>query len=170
VGRTEREAHDKLEDYRRHASVEGALLHLSASLGVDLSRYDLDEPIRHEKTQANNSFMDALTKRAVDVTWTRRRIIDRVILGSRWQPIVGTPSQVADAMIALMAHCDIDGFNLSRTVMPECVRDFVDLVVPELQERGVYKTGYVPGTLRENLYGPGRARLKASHPAAQVRR
>jgi long-chain alkane monooxygenase len=170
VGRTEREAHDKLEDYRRHASVEGALLHLSASLGVDLSRYDPDEPIRYEKTDANNSFMDALTKRAVDVTWTRRRIIDQVILGSRWQPIVGTPSQVADAMITLMECCDIDGFNLSRTVMPECVRDFVDLVVPELQERGVYKTGYVPGTLREKLYGPGHARLGASHPAAQVRR
>jgi len=170
VGRTEKEARDKLEDYRRHASVEGALLHLSASLGVDLSRYELDEPIRYEKTDANNSFMDALTKRATDVTWTRRRIIDQVILGSRWQPIVGTPAQVVDAMLALMERCDIDGFNLSRTVMPECVRDFVDLVVPELQERGVYKTEYAPGTLREKLYGAGRARLASSHPAARLRR
>jgi len=169
VGRTEREARDKLEDYRRHASVEGALLHLSASLGVDLSRYEADEPIRYQKNDANNSFMDALTKRATDVTWTRRRIEEQVILGSRWQPIVGTPEQVADAMIGLAERCDIDGFNLSRTVMPECVADFVDLVVPVLQERGVYKTGYAPGTLREKLYGAGRARLPASHPAARVR-
>jgi hypothetical protein len=103
------------------------------------------------------------------VTWTRRRIEEQVILGSRWQPIVGTPEQVADAMIGLVERCDIDGFNLSRTVMPECVADFVDLVVPVLQERGVYKTGYAPGTLREKLYGAGRARLPASHPAARVR-
>ena len=79
VGRTEKEAHDKLEDYRRCASVEGALLHLSASMGVDLSKYELDEPIRYEKNDANNSFMDALTKRAVDTTWTRRKIIDQVV-------------------------------------------------------------------------------------------
>jgi long-chain alkane monooxygenase len=68
-----------------------------------------------------------------------------------------------------VAQCDIDGFNLSRTVMPECVEDFVDLVVPELQARGVYKTAYAGGTLREKLYGPGRARLPVGHPAAAVR-
>ena len=61
------------------------------------------------------------------------------------------------------------GFNLSRTVMPECVEDFVSLVVPELQERGLYKTAYAPGTLRDKLYGPGRAHLPAAHPAARVR-
>jgi len=169
VGRTEQEARDKLEDYRRCASVEGALLHLSASMGVDLSKYEMDEPIRYEKNDANNSFMDALTKRAVDTAWTRRRIIDQVVLGSRWQPIVGSAAQVADAMQALVAQCDIDGFNLSRTVMPECVEDFVDLVVPELQARGVYKTAYAEGTLREKLYGAGRAYLPVAHPAGAAR-
>ena len=54
-------------------------------------------------------------------------------------------------------------------VTPETFVDFVDLVVPELQARGVYKTAYAPGTLREKLYGPGRARLPDSHPAARVR-
>ncbi len=169
VGRTEKEARDKLEDYRRHASVEGALAHFSASLGIDLARYELDEPIHYVKTDANNSYMDALTKRSADVVWTRRRIIDSVVLGSRWQPIVGTPAQVVDALVALMDATDIDGFNLSRTVTPECVEDFVDLVVPEMQARGLYKTAYAPGPLREKLYGPGRARLTESHPAASVR-
>ena len=121
------------------------------------------------KTDANNSYMDALTKRSAEVVWTRRRIIDSVVLGSRWQPIVGTPAQVVNALVALMEATDIDGFNLSRTVTPECVEDFVDLVVPEMQARGLYKTAYAPGPLREKLYGPGRARLTESHPAASVR-
>lgn len=169
VGRTQKEARDKLEDYRRYSSVEGALAHFSASLGIDLDKYELDEPIRHVKTDANNSFMDAITKRSTDVVWTRRRIIDQVVLGSRWQPIVGSPAQVVDALAGLMEATDVDGFNLSRSVMPECVEDFVDLVIPVLQERGLFKTGYRSGTLREKLYGPGQARLPASHPAAKAR-
>lgn len=169
VGRTEKEAKDKLQDYRRHSSVEGALAHFSASLGIDLSRYAPDEPIRHVKTDANNSYMDAITTRSADSVWTRQRITDQVILGSRWQPIVGNPAQVADALATLMQDTDIDGFNLSRTVMPECVEDFVELVIPELQARGLYKTAYAAGPLREKLYGPRRARLPASHPAAQSR-
>lgn len=169
VGRTEKEARDKLEDYRRHSSVEGALAHFSASLGIDLAKYAPDEPIQHIKTDANNSFMDAITTRSADSAWTRQRIADQVILGSRWQPIVGSPAQVVDALAALMETADIDGFNLSRTVMPECVEDFVALVIPELQARGLYKTSYAPGPLREKLYGPGRARLPADHPAAITR-
>ena len=65
---------------------------------------------------------------------------------------------------------DIDGFNLSRIVTPESLEDFVDLVVPVLQERGVYKHDYAPGTLREKLQGPGRARLPDEHRAASHRR
>jgi len=169
VGRTAKEAQDKLEDYRRHSSVEGALAHFSASLGIDLGSYGLDEPIRHVKTDANNSFMDAITKRSADSVWTRRRIVDQVVLGSRWQPIVGSPDQVAQALADLMEATGVDGFNLSRTVMPECIEDFVDLVVPVLQERGLYKTGYAPGTLREKLYGAGRSLLPVTHPAGMAR-
>ena len=64
---------------------------------------------------------------------------------------------------------DIDGFNLAYAVTPESFVDFVDLVVPELQRRGVYKRDYAPGTLREKLFGSGRARLPANHPAARTR-
>jgi hypothetical protein len=51
---------------------------------------------------------------------------------------------------------------------PESLRDFIDLVVPILQERGVYKRDYRPGTLRDKLFG--HARLPATHPAAAHRR
>ena len=63
----------------------------------------------------------------------------------------------------------LDGFNLAYTVMPECVDDFVDLVVPELQNRGLLKTSYRPGTFREKLYGKGDY-LVSPHPGSKYRR
>ena len=62
-----------------------------------------------------------------------------MVLGSRQAPIVGSASRVADQLQAWVDEADVDGFNLSRTVIPECVEDFVALVVPELQSRGVMK-------------------------------
>jgi FMN-dependent oxidoreductase (nitrilotriacetate monooxygenase family) len=168
VGRTETEAREKFDDYRRHASVEGALAHFSAGTGIDFAKFDLDEPIEHRRTQANQSNVEAITTRSADA-WTKRKLIDSFVLGSRQPPIVGSAEQVANELQAWAEECDIDGFNLSRTVMPECVVDFVDLVVPILQERGACKRAYAPGTLREKLFGPGRARLPPTHPASLVR-
>jgi len=97
-----------------------------------------------------------------------RRIIDRMGLGSRNPAIVGSAEEVADDLIAWVEETDIDGFNLSRIVTPESLEDFVDLVVPILQERGVYKHAYRPGSLREKLFGHSRL-LPSSHPAAAHR-
>jgi FMN-dependent oxidoreductase (nitrilotriacetate monooxygenase family) len=167
IGRTEAEARDKLEDYRRHSSVEGALAHASASLGIDFARYGMDEPIEAGPTQAIQSNVEAMT-RAAGPVFTKRKLIDRFILGSRQPPIVGSVGQVADALTGWVEEADVDGFNLSRTVVPECLEDVVDLLVPALQERGAYKQAYAPGTWREKLFG-GEARLGAPHPAAAHR-
>jgi hypothetical protein len=67
-----------------------------------------------------------------------------------------------------MDQADVDGFNLSRTVTPECLEDVVRLLVPALQERGRYKRGYAAGTYREKLFGAGPL-LAAPHPAAGFR-
>ena len=71
--------------------------------------------------------------------------------------------------MAWVEATDVDGFNLAYAVTPESFEDFVGLVVPELQRRGVYKRDYRPGTLREKLFGPGRARLSSPHPATRYR-
>jgi alkanesulfonate monooxygenase SsuD/methylene tetrahydromethanopterin reductase-like flavin-dependent oxidoreductase (luciferase family) len=86
-----------------------------------------------------------------------------MVLGSRQPPLVGSAGQIAEALIAWTEDAGVDGFNLSRTVAPECFADFARLVVPELQSRGAFKTAYRPGPLREKL--SGQARLPASHPA-----
>ncbi|MSO99587.1 MAG: LLM class flavin-dependent oxidoreductase [Acetobacteraceae bacterium] len=167
TGRTESEARDRLDEYRHHASMEGVLAHGSASLGVDLDRFGMDEPVDASASQAIQSNIEALAA-ALGPGWTKRNFIDNAILGGRQAPIVGSPSQVADTMQRWMAEADVDGFNLSRTVMPECLADFIELIVPVLQDRGVYKTAYRPGTYRQKLFGAG-DRLPDGHPAAAER-
>jgi alkanesulfonate monooxygenase SsuD/methylene tetrahydromethanopterin reductase-like flavin-dependent oxidoreductase (luciferase family) len=135
---------------------------------VDLSRYGPDEPIRFVRTNAISSNLEAITVRSPGTEWTPRRLLQMMVLGSRQAPIVGSPARVVDELEAWVNEADVDGFNLSRTVVPECVEDFVALVVPELQSRGLMKQHYTPGTLRQKLFGA--ARLPASHPAARWRR
>ncbi len=168
VGRTEqREARDLLADYASHASAEATLAHASSSLGIDFSRYGMDEPVEAGPNQAVRSNVDAMA-RVAGPAWTKRTLLQQSVLGSRQPPIVGDPVQVADALQSWVAEADVDGFNLSRTVMPECLQAFIELVVPVLQQRGVYKTGYAPGSYREKLFGQGPL-LPAEHPAARYR-
>jgi FMN-dependent oxidoreductase (nitrilotriacetate monooxygenase family) len=169
VGRTEQEAKDKLEDYRRHASVEASLAHYSSSIGVDLSKYGLDEPIEQRSTNANQSALAIVSGKGNAKPMTPRQIIDQMVLGSRQKPVIGSPEQIADHLKGWMEEGGIDGFNLARTVAPESLRDFVDLVVPVLQERGLFKADYSNGTLRGKIFGRGDGRLPSSHPAAAFR-
>jgi hypothetical protein len=69
--------------------------------------------------------------------------------------VVGSTGQVADALEEWMEETDVDGFNLAYAVSHESFRDFADLVIPELQERGRYKKKYRPGTLRQKLFNDG---------------
>jgi len=164
IGRTRAEAEAKLTEYRQHASIEGALAHASASLGIDLARFAPDDELPEAgQSQAIRSNVEAL--RAAAPRATKRALIDRMVLGSRQPPIVGSVDEVAEELIAWMDQADVDGFNLSRTVTPECLEDVVRLLVPALQERGRYKRAYTPGTYREKLFGAGPL-LAAPHPAA----
>jgi alkanesulfonate monooxygenase SsuD/methylene tetrahydromethanopterin reductase-like flavin-dependent oxidoreductase (luciferase family) len=95
---------------------------------------------------------------------TKRGLMAQSVLGSRQAPMVGSAAQVADSLQHWMRVADIDGFNVSRTIMPECLHAMVNLLVPVLQERGIYKTAYAPGTYREKLFGT-ESRLTAMHPA-----
>jgi FMN-dependent oxidoreductase (nitrilotriacetate monooxygenase family) len=169
VGRTAQEARDLLADYAAHADQDAALAHASASLGIDLSRYGMDEPIGDaaSASQAIRSNVEAMA-RVAGPAWTKRALLEQSVLGSRQPPIVGSAEQVADALQCWAEEADIDGFNLSRTVMPECLTHFVELVVPVLQERGVYKTAYEAGCTRQKLFGTG-SRLHPPHPAAAFR-
>lgn len=162
VAKTEAEAKEKHQEYLRYASPEAGLAHFSSSTGIDLASFDLDEPIVAGKVEAIESVTKAFSG------WTKRRLLEQHSLGARYPVIVGSPSQVADALQVWIDEADVDGFNLTRIVNPASYRDFIDLVVPELQSRGVYKTEYAEGALRHKLFGQG-AQLTALHPAAKRR-
>ncbi|MGA1834800.1 MULTISPECIES: hypothetical protein [Rhizobium] len=69
--------------------------------------------------------------------------------------IVGDGAQVAEELIRWIDESGADGFNLTRTVVPESYEAFKEHVIPELQSRGAYKTAYLQGTLRDKLLGNG---------------
>ncbi len=97
-----------------------------------------------------------------------QELADWVGIGGFGPLIVGSAQTVADELQAWVEETDVDGFNLAYVLAHETFRDVVELLVPELQKRGVYKTEYRSGTLREKLFGDG-PRLPANHPGAGYR-
>ena len=166
VGKTQAEARDKYAEYLSYASAEGGLAHFAASTGVDFSKFGLDEPITFSPGNAIQSAGQNAQQQGLT---TRRKLLENFALGSRYQTIVGDAAHVADELERWVDVGEIDGFNLTRIVVPETWEDFADLVVPELQNRGRYRTRYEEGTLRQKLFGRG-DRLPQQHWAAQFRR
>lgn len=169
TGRTDEEANAKLEDYRQYIDRDGALTLMSGWTGIDFSTYAKTDAIKHIRNDAIHSAVDRFTIADPNKVWTIGEVADFVSIGGAGPVIVGSATRVADELERWMAETGADGFNLMYTVMPECFIDLVDLVVPILQERGVYKTDYAPGTLREKLIGKG-ARTSLPHPSAVFRR
>src|SRR5271168_3607051 len=169
LGRTEAEAKAKYEDYRNHISPEGALTLMSGWTGVDFSTYDLDQQVRHVLNDAGRSAMDNITRADPDRVWNVREVAQHVGIGGIGPVLIGTPEKVADDIEAWFEQTDVDGLNVPFAVSPGDFEDITDMLVPELVRRGRYKEAYSPGTLREKLFGAGRARLAAPHPAAQYR-
>jgi alkanesulfonate monooxygenase len=162
-GRTNAEAEDKLAEYLRHASPEAGLAHFSASTGIDYARYGLDEPIPYAPGNAIQSATAAAAQRQL----TRRDLLNELALGGRYA-IAGDSVAIADELQSWVEEGEVDGFNLSRLVVPESYEDFIDIVIPELQNRGLYKTAYAEGSLRRKLFGQG-DRLPGRHPAGAFR-
>ncbi|GBQ65912.1 monooxygenase [Komagataeibacter swingsii DSM 16373] len=124
--------------------------------------------MRHVRNDAINSAIDSLTILNPDKVWTVGELARHAAIGGMGVTIVGSPTEIADQMEAWMEETGIDGFNLAYAVAPETFEDIVDLIIPELQKRGRYKTAYQPGTLRQKLFGRG-DRLGSMHVAHESR-
>ena len=168
VDETDAKAKAKYEDYRQYVDLDGALALGSGWMGIDFSAYALDEPLRHIKTNAVQSSVDAFSSADPDKVWTVRELGEWIGIGGLGPLAVGGPATVADVLQEWVEETDVDGFNLAYAVTHETFADIVDHLVPELQKRGVYRTHYAPGTLREKLFGGG-ARLPETHPGARYR-
>lgn len=169
LGNTEAEAAAKYADYRSHINPEGALALMSGWTGIDFSGYDLDQQVRHVQNDAGRSALDNVTRGDPDRVWTVRDVIEHVGIGGAGPVVVGTPESVADKIEDWFEKTDVDGLNVAFAISPGDFEDIADMLVPELTRRGRYKPEYARGTLREKLFGDGRARLDAPHPAAGYR-
>jgi FMN-dependent oxidoreductase (nitrilotriacetate monooxygenase family) len=168
TGRDEAEARAKHAEYRRYVDHEAALALFSGWTGVDFAKYKPEDELRYIETEAMRSALESFTSADPNRVWTVRELAEHVAIGGRGPLLVGSPEQIADEMIGWVEATGIDGFNLAYAVTPESFEDFVELVVPELQRRGVYKRDYRPGTYREKLFGRG-PHIAAPHPAARYR-
>ncbi|HTT76389.1 MAG TPA: LLM class flavin-dependent oxidoreductase [Candidatus Binataceae bacterium] len=162
TGATEAAVQRKYEEYLEQVNYEGELALLSGWAGIDFGQFGLDQPLEYIETNAVRSLMQALAG------GERKRTLRDLVKGLSGV-IAGTPEQVADVFEEWIA-AGVDGFNLGYVTTPGTFADFVDGVVPVLQQRGLMQIEYEEGTLREKLFGQGRARLPASHPDAQYRR
>jgi long-chain alkane monooxygenase len=140
---------------------------MSGWSSIDFGRFNPADAIKKEETNAIHSFVESLA--GGDRTWTIKDLAQWGGVGGVGPVFVGSPATVADILQEWVEETDVDGFNLAYAVTHETFEDIVNLLVPELQRRGVYPSAYGPGsTLREKLFS-ARPYLPANHPAAQYR-
>lgn len=170
VGRTKEEAQRKLESYRSYASKEAALLTYETSTGIDLTALDPDAPFTNLQTEQGRTHTERYTKHSGFIP-TVQDVIDNFSAKEfRGITVAGTAEEIADQMQYWVEETGVDGFNLERYVLPGGHRDFVEQVVPVLQQRGIFRERYEETTLRERLFGKGATRLADTHPGAAFRR
>ena len=153
VGSTINEAEEKFDEIQSMIDPIVAREILGTVLGyVDLSNYDFDGPLPDlPETNASKSTVDELTKMAKEENLTMRELAMRVA-GARGKLVMkGTPKHIADFMEGWLHDQATDGFNILPSILPASLDDFVDLVIPEVQRRGLFRLEYGGSTLRENL-------------------
>ncbi|WP_167051102.1 LLM class flavin-dependent oxidoreductase [Salinibacterium sp. ZJ77] len=165
IGSTEEEARRKERELDEWTSVDGFLTH--SNLGVsqeDGTPYPPETLLRDIETNGGQS----------GIEWLRAANPDREptvgdlgrLVGNRLRRVVGTPDQIADAL-AEWQQAGVDGINVINWTLPGSYVEFVELLLPTLQERGLAKREYTEGTLRRKLFGADR--LNDRHPAARYR-
>lgn len=162
VAPTLEEALAKLEDYKQYISHEAALALVGGWTGINLDELDPNQKVEYIENDAMRSILQGFAGMTV------HEIAEKVALGGLGELIVGNPEQIADTLEEWMDYADIDGFNIVYSITPGSFEDFVELVVPILQERGLVRREYEDGTFRNNLFG--KDQLSENHPAKQVRK
>jgi FMN-dependent oxidoreductase (nitrilotriacetate monooxygenase family) len=168
-GKTREDAERKAEEYRQFSRAQGYLAHAGGG-GIDLAAYPREALVSDIIEAENRPGRGKVEDSSRYYGKTVGESLDQVTRFDR-PPFfaIGTPTEVVDSIERWVEETDLDGFNLRQFLTPGTAEDFIELVVPELQKRGLYREKYEDGTLRERLFGQGNARLFAEHPAAQYR-
>ncbi|MCL7428070.1 LLM class flavin-dependent oxidoreductase [Streptomyces sp. YS415] len=156
IGSTEAEARALEQELTDLQVPEYGLAQLSGMLGTDLTGLPLDGPLpdlpEERDINGNKSRFTLVAQLARRDGLTLRELIARLGAGRGHHVFAGTPEQVADHLEEWFTQGAADGFNIMPPHLPGGLEDFVDHVVPLLQQRGLFRTEYTGRTLRDH-YG-----------------
>ncbi|NLU70760.1 LLM class flavin-dependent oxidoreductase [Streptomyces sp. HNM0574] len=169
VAGTGAEARHRYAELQGWVDREGMLAQFCGTSGFDLHGRDRAAPLVPHRTDHGQGAAALFAEGRPDGPTVGETADNAAALGRTTLLAVGSPGEVADRIEGWVEETGLDGFNLVPFLAPGSFTDFVDLVVPELQRRGRYRTEYEPGTFREQLFGPGAALLPADHPGGRIR-
>jgi N-acetyl-S-(2-succino)cysteine monooxygenase len=155
VGETEEIAIRKYEELQNLVDPYESLKFVSGYMGnVDFSKYALHTPAKDVEFPTVNSIQSNYNEMKKIIDEEDLKVGDlyaRFFSPARMDEFVGTPIQVADAMERWFTEKAADGFMIQFPLLPSGLEDFVELVVPILQERSLYRLDYEGDTLRDHL-------------------
>ena len=152
IGETVKEARAKKAHLDSLVHPDSGISSLSILLGHNIAGVDLDGQLPEiPESNASKSSREKIIERARHERLTVRQLAQWIGGSFGTLEIVGTPRTIADEMEAWLLGDACDGFNIMFPFLPQGLDDFVDLVVPELQRRGIFRRRYEGATLRENL-------------------
>jgi alkanesulfonate monooxygenase SsuD/methylene tetrahydromethanopterin reductase-like flavin-dependent oxidoreductase (luciferase family) len=167
VGRTRQEAQDKFDKLQSLIDPLVGLARVYNELG-DLSGYPIDGPVPEVDVEPQvRSSYERVMKRVRANNWTIRQLCEQ-LAGAGGFCVIGTASDIADVMEEWIDAEACDGFNITPATLPGGAEDFVEMVVPELRRRGLFRREYEGRTLRENLgLRPATSRYSRDQRAAE---
>jgi N-acetyl-S-(2-succino)cysteine monooxygenase len=153
IGQSQQEAEDKAQALQEMIHPDVGRFRLGTDLEADLSDLPLDEPIPESRlpksANQHKAFFDGIMKIIREENPTLRQLYLRYERGRK--TIKGTPQHIADVMEEWFTMGAADGFMMQFATLPGGLQEFVNLVVPELQRRGLFRTEYAGTTLRDHL-------------------
>ncbi|MEV6769468.1 LLM class flavin-dependent oxidoreductase [Nocardia sp. NPDC051030] len=171
IADTEAEARALEQEFTDLISPDYALRQLSALLGVDLTEHALDAPLPplpdESEIEGGKSRFTLVKELAEKEELTVRQLIGKLGGGRGHRTFAGTPEQIADELQTWFEAGAADGFNIMPPYLPGGLDDFVDRVVPILQERGLFRTEYTATTLRGH-YGLDSVESQFAHSDIQA--
>lgn len=169
VAATEAEARRKYQELQDLIHPEAGLALLNGLSGneLDLSKYPLDGPLPElPVTEGMKSRQGMMVDIARKHNFSIRQLYQWVAGARGHWTLVGSVEQVADQLQLWFENGAADGFNVLPPYLPGSLDEIVDLLIPELQRRGLFRTEYEGRTLRENL---GLARPANQFAAGRLR-
>lgn len=153
IGRTRREALDLERELKELVLPTAALSFMSASMNHDLSQYPLQQTVPDIAAQLTGSKgrFEVVLKKARDERWTMAQLAVWYAQSLGFYAPVGTAGEVADELKKWCDEKAADGFVVLPAIMPLGADDFLEQVVPALQDRGAFRTEYPGTTLRDTL-------------------